>query len=110
MTEFLAFRAFSDPSRQAILQLLRRKPSSVGEIAEELPISRPAVSQHLALLREARLVREQRQGTRHVFALDRHGFEQMRAYLDSMWADTLDSFAAHVTGSVESSKKRRKRS
>jgi DNA-binding transcriptional ArsR family regulator len=86
----------ADPTRQSLLQLLRRKPLPVGELARHVPVSRPAVSQHLKILRDARLVREQREGTRHYFSLDPGGFAELRQYVDSMWQDALNAFAAYV--------------
>jgi DNA-binding transcriptional ArsR family regulator len=86
----------ADPTRQSLLQLLRRKPLPVGELARHVPVSRPAVSQHLKILKEAQLVREQREGTRHYFSMDPAGFAELRQYVDSMWQDALNAFAAYV--------------
>ena len=86
----------ADPTRQMLLDLVRRKPLSVGELAGHLPVSRPAVSQHLAVLRKARLVRERRRGTRHYFSLDPAGFGELREYVDAMWQDALNAFATYV--------------
>jgi DNA-binding transcriptional ArsR family regulator len=91
-----ALAALADPTRQAILQLLRDHPMPVGEIAADMPISRPAVSQHLRILKEVHLVREERRGTRHYFELNPEGFGDLRAYIDSMWQDALQAFAQHV--------------
>ena len=88
--------ALADPTRQSLLQLLRDKPLPVGELARQVPVSRPAVSQHLKILKEAHLVHEQREGTRHYFNLNPRGFAELRRYVDSMWQDALDSFAAYV--------------
>ena len=87
----------ADPTRQAMLELLRRKPMRVGELAGHLPVSRPAVSQHLKRLRECRLVNEHRLGRRHYFSLNPAGFGELREYVDSMWQDALAAFAAHVS-------------
>src|SRR5690242_6403283 len=92
-----ALAAVADPMRRTLLELLRSKPLAVGELAEHLPISRPAVSQHLKVLKDAQLVREHRQGTRHYFSLDPAGFGQLREYVDSMWQDALGAFAAYVS-------------
>jgi DNA-binding transcriptional ArsR family regulator len=92
----LVLAVLADPTRQTLLQLLRRKPLPVGELARHLPVSRPAVSQHLKILKEAQLVREERQGTRHYFSLDPAGFAELRQYVDSMWQDALNAFAAYV--------------
>src|SRR5277367_2240124 len=85
--------AFSDPTRQAVLNLLRRRPSTVGELAERLPVSRPAVSQHLQVLKSAGLVEEERRGTRHYFRLNPKSLAELRAHIDAMWRDALTSFA-----------------
>jgi DNA-binding transcriptional ArsR family regulator len=86
----------ADPTRRRILEKLRRGPCAVGEIAANLPVSRPAVSQHLKLLKETGLVAERREGTRHYFALSPHGLGELRAYVDGLWSDALAAFAAHV--------------
>jgi DNA-binding transcriptional ArsR family regulator len=85
--------AFSDPTRQAVLHLLRERPATVGELAERLPVSRPAVSQHLQILKAACLVREERRGTRHYFRLDPESLAELRAHIDSMWRDALAAFS-----------------
>src|SRR5579883_1566046 len=89
-TEQLA--AFSDPTRQAVLNLLRR-PATVGELADRLPVSRPAVSQHLQVLKSAGLVDEQRRGTRHYFRLNPKSLAELRTLIDSMWRDALATFS-----------------
>jgi DNA-binding transcriptional ArsR family regulator len=81
-----------DPSRRAIFELLARKPSSVGELAEQLPISRPAVSQHLRVLRVGGLVVCHAEGTRHVYRLNHEGVAVLRAYLERIWEESLRSF------------------
>jgi DNA-binding transcriptional ArsR family regulator len=86
----------ADPTRRALLHLLRGKTLPVGQLARRLPVSRPAVSQHLKILKEARLVREYRNGTRHYFGLDPAGFAGLRKYADSMWQEALGAFAAYV--------------
>ncbi len=86
----------ADPTRRSLLDLMRHKPLTVGELARRMPISRPAVSQHLKILREAQLVREHRHGTRHYFTLNPAGFAGLREYADSMWQEALNAFAAHV--------------
>lgn len=94
MTYATALRALHDPTRQAILDRLRRRPRSVGELAGDLPVSQPAVSQHLAVLREAGLVTARREGRRRVYALRAEGLAPLRAYVDAMWEDALASYAA----------------
>lgn len=91
-----SFAALADPTRRAILGLLKRGPSTVGDLAGHLTVSRPAVSQHLKVLKNARLVHEERQGTRHYFGLDPAGFAIARDQVDAMWQDALEAFAAYV--------------
>ncbi len=81
-----------DPTRRAILERLRGGPLSVAEIARDLPVSRPAVSQHLRVLKEAGLVSERRSGTRRLYRLDLNGLAALRAYLDSFWEEALAAF------------------
>jgi len=81
-----------DPSRRAIFELLARRPCSVQELADELPISRPAVSQHLRVLREGGLVVSEAEGTRRIHRLDPAGVKAMRAWLDGVWNDALTGF------------------
>ncbi len=86
----------ADPTRRALLELLRREPLPVGELARQMPVSRPAVSQHLKVLKDAQLVREHRHGTRHYFGLNPVGFAGLRQYADSMWQEALNAFATYV--------------
>lgn len=88
--------ALADPTRRRILEKLRGGPRAVGEIAAGMPISRPAVSQHLKVLKDSGLVAETRQGTRHYFAIAPEGLGELRAYLDQLWSDALAAFALHV--------------
>jgi DNA-binding transcriptional ArsR family regulator len=85
--------AFSDPTRLAVLDLLRERPATVGELATRLPVSRPAVSQHLQVLKSAGLVEEERRGTRHYFRLNPTSLAELRAHIDSMWRDALTAFS-----------------
>src|SRR3984893_10175723 len=85
--------AFSDPIRQAVRNLLRQRPFTVGELATQLPVSRPAVSQHLQVLRSAGLVEEERRGTRHYFRLSPKRLAELRSHIDSMWRDALIAFS-----------------
>ncbi len=91
-----ALAALSDPTRCAILEKLRTGPRAVGDIAAGMPVSRPAVSQHLKVLKESGLVAETRLGTRHYFAIAPDGIGALRAYLDGLWSDALAAFARHV--------------
>ena len=86
------FDALGDPNRRAILELLGGGRRSVREIADELPISRPAVSRHLRLLKEAGMVVEQARGTRRIYQLDDEGAEAVRAYLERVWGDAAVRF------------------
>jgi DNA-binding transcriptional ArsR family regulator len=82
-----------DPTRRAIFELLARRPRSVGELADELPVSRPAVSQHLRALKDGGLVVDRAEGTRRVYRPNPDGVAAIRAWLDRVWADALTAFA-----------------
>jgi len=86
------FSALADPTRRAIFEQLARRPRAVGELAEEFPVSRPAVSQHLKVLKHAGLVVDRRDGNRRLYSVDSRGVEAMRSYLDSFWSDALGAF------------------
>ena len=86
--------ALGDPTRRAILERLRGGAKAVGELADGLPVSRPAVSQHLRVLEEAGLVVARKHGTRRLYRLDPDGLDELRAALDSFWSDALAAFAA----------------
>jgi DNA-binding transcriptional ArsR family regulator len=90
------WNAIADSTRRVLLDRLRRKPLSVVELARGLPVSRPAVSQHLRVLKDAGMVHDRAEGTRRIYALDPRGFASMRAYLDSFWKDALQAFAAQA--------------
>ncbi len=87
-----AFNALGDPTRRAIFEKLRNNPLPVGDIAEGLPVSRPAVSQHLKVLKEARLITISRKGTRSFCQIDPQGVIAMRFYLDQFWDTALAAF------------------
>ncbi|WP_055478007.1 ArsR/SmtB family transcription factor [Sphaerimonospora mesophila] len=87
-----ALSALADPTRRAIFECLARGPKAVGLLAEQLPVSRPAVSQHLRVLKDAGLVTDQADGTRRVYRIDRRGVDAIHAYLDQMWGRALRSF------------------
>jgi DNA-binding transcriptional ArsR family regulator len=91
-----AMDALGDPTRRRIFELLQSGPRAVGELAGELPVSRPAVSQHLRVLKEAGLVTERRAGTRRIYRLDPDGLGELRAYFDRFWTTALSSFEAAV--------------
>jgi DNA-binding transcriptional ArsR family regulator len=86
--------ALADPTRRAVFELLREGPRPVGEIARELPVSRPAVSQHLRVLKEAGLVTERKDGTRRLYRVEPAGLAELRAYFDQYWSDALAAFKA----------------
>ena len=86
------FEALGDPNRRAIVELLSAHGLSVGELADALPISRPAVSRHLRLLKEAGLVVEEPQGTRRIYQLHEQGVEAVKAYLTQVWGDAIMRF------------------
>jgi DNA-binding transcriptional ArsR family regulator len=86
------FDALGDGNRRAIVELLRRRGRTVGEIADALPISRPAVSRHLRLLKEAGLVIDEPRGTRRLYRLQARGVEAVEAYLREVWGDAASRF------------------
>ena len=88
--------ALGDPTRRAIVERLAERPRAVGELARELPISRPAVSQHLRVLKEARLVTERAEGTRRIYRLDPIGVGVLRADLERFWNRALAAYKAIV--------------
>jgi DNA-binding transcriptional ArsR family regulator len=94
-----AFAALADPTRRQVLERLGHGPAAVGEIARGLPVSRPAVSQHLKVLKDAGLVVDRAEGTRRVYAIDPQGLGALRAWLDQFWTEALDAFAAEVVRS-----------
>jgi DNA-binding transcriptional ArsR family regulator len=86
------FTALADPTRRAIFERLAERPSAVGELANDLPVSRPAVSQHLKVLKEGGLVIDEPDGTRRIYRVDPEGVEALRAYLDQFWNQALTAF------------------
>jgi DNA-binding transcriptional ArsR family regulator len=96
MTYQAALQALADPTRREILERLRRGPLPVGEVADGLPVSRPAVSQHLRVLKDAGLVSEQRQGTRRLYGVSPRGLVELRRYLDGFWGEVLQAFKAEA--------------
>jgi DNA-binding transcriptional ArsR family regulator len=92
------FTALGDPTRRAIFEQLRGGPRSVGELAVSLPVSRPAVSQHLRVLREAGLVSHRKEGTRRLYRVAPQGLAELRDYLDAFWDEVLTEFKDKVEG------------
>jgi DNA-binding transcriptional ArsR family regulator len=87
-----AMDALGDPTRRAVFELLQGGEQSVGELAARLPVSRPAVSQHLRVLKEAELVDERKEGTRRLYHIDPRGLAEVRAYFDRFWNEALAAF------------------
>jgi DNA-binding transcriptional ArsR family regulator len=90
--------ALGDPTRRQVFELLRRGPRSVGELAAELPVSRPAVSQHLRVLEDAGLVTHTKNGTRNLYGLNGNGVVELRAWVDGFWDEALERFKDAVEG------------
>jgi DNA-binding transcriptional ArsR family regulator len=86
------FDALGDPTRRSVFERLRGGARSVGELAEGMDVSRPAVSQHLKVLKEARLVVDRAEGTRRLYAVDTQGLEALRTWLEGLWDEALDAF------------------
>jgi DNA-binding transcriptional ArsR family regulator len=93
--------ALADPTRRAIFERLSERPQAVGELARGLPVSRPAVSQHLKVLKEAALVVDQREGNRSVYEVNADGLAVLRAYLDQFWKRALTAYKAAVEQQAE---------
>lgn len=96
-----AIQALGDPTRRDVLEQLRKGPLAVGEIASRLPVSRPAVSQHLRVLEGAGLVTAERAGTRRLYRVDPEGIAALREYFDSFWSDALAAFKAAAEAGAE---------
>lgn len=96
MDSALQFEALGDATRRGIFETLRSGPRSVRELADEFPVSRPAVSQHLKVLKEAGLVLDEAVGTRRIYSIDPQGLEPLRTWVESMWDQALGNFAAAV--------------
>lgn len=92
----LALAALGDSTRREIFERLGAGPAAVGELARQLPVSRPAVSQHLKVLREAGLVTETAAGTRRIYRIDPRGIAAMREWLDGFWTEALGAFQAYA--------------
>jgi DNA-binding transcriptional ArsR family regulator len=88
--------ALGDPTRRAIFERLADRPAAVGELARELPVTRPAVSQHLKILKDAGLVMDRPAGTRRIYQLHPEGLGALQAYLDRFWNQALNTFKARV--------------
>src|SRR5579863_4399852 len=91
-----ALNALSDPTRRRVLERILAEPQPVGAIAEGLPVSRPAVSQHLKVLKEAGLISERRQGTRRLYVANPQALGELRAAIEAMWREALGGMAARI--------------
>jgi len=100
-----ALAALADPTRRRVFERLKTGPRSVGAIARGMPVSRPAVSQHLKALKEAGLVADRPEGTRRVYFIDPHGLGALRKWLDQFWDEALAAFQAEVEKASEERKK-----
>jgi DNA-binding transcriptional ArsR family regulator len=101
MTYDGALVALADPTRRHVFEQLRSGPKSVGDIAARLPVSRPAVSQHLKVLRDAGLVSNRPQGARRLYFLDPRGLRALRTWLDEFWNQALEAFRAEAERNPE---------
>lgn len=97
--------ALGDATRREIFELLAQSPCSVAELARRMPVTRPAVSQHLRVLKDAGLVTHRTQGTRHVYQIDPQGVAAIRDYLDRLWERALNDFKAAAERSYREKKK-----
>ncbi|MER9615693.1 metalloregulator ArsR/SmtB family transcription factor [Mesorhizobium sp. M0207] len=102
--DYAGMVALADPTRRKVFELIADRPRSVIDLTRVLPVSQPAVSQHLKVLKEARLVRAEPKGASNIYHLDPHGLCEMRAWLDRMWGDALDAFKRKVDNSKEKRK------
>ncbi len=94
--------ALADPTRRSVVERLRMGPRSVAELALGLPVSRPAVSQHLAVLKQSGLVSEERVGRQRIYRLEVGGLEPLRAYVDELWTDVLAAYRATAVAEAAS--------
>jgi DNA-binding transcriptional ArsR family regulator len=99
--EVEAWTALGDPTRREIFERLADRPQPVGELAASLPVSRPAVSQHLKVLKGARLVADEKAGNRRIYRVDPHGIHALRADLEEFWTKTLATYKEVVEQSTK---------
>jgi DNA-binding transcriptional ArsR family regulator len=100
-----ALAVLADPTRRRVFERLRGGPRPVNMIAQGLPVSRPAVSQHLKVLKDAGLVEERSEGVRRIYSLRREGLMELRNWLDSFWGDALDAFVLEAERSYQAKKR-----
>lgn len=108
MTYSNALAALADPTRRQVFERLRSGPKAVGQIAQAMPVSRPAVSQHLRVLKDAGLVREEQDGARRLYSIDPRGLGPLRRWLDQFWDQALDAFKAEIDGTPQPKPRRRR--
>lgn len=96
MTYTDSFTALADPTRRLVFEKLARTPSAVGQLARDLPVSRPAVSQHLRVLSDAGLVVSTAQGTRRIYAIRKEGLAELRDWVNGFWDDVLQDFSNEI--------------
>ena len=108
MTYGNALTALADPTRRRIFERLRSGPQAVGALARKMPVSRPAVSQHLKVLKEAGLVADRPEGTRRVYYIDPDGLGALRAWVDQFWDRALENFQAEVELRANEERKKEK--
>lgn len=101
MTYINTLDALGDPTRRKIVEILRAGPQTVGELADRLPVSQPAVSQHLAVLREAGLVSSEKDGVRRVQHLNPDGFAALRGWVETFWDEALQDYRSTFEGEQE---------
>lgn len=101
MAYAIAITALADPTRRAVLEELRGGPRAVGEIAARLPVSRPAVSQHLRVLKDAGLVHDRAEGTRRLYSLNGDGLAELREYVNGFWDEALAAYEAAANRDME---------
>ena len=92
MTDISPIEALSDPTRRRLFEWLRGRPCSVSELVQVVPVSQPAVSQHLRVLRQAHLVQVRKQGQQRIYSIDPQGLAELRDYIESFWDTILDAF------------------
>ncbi|WP_024507164.1 metalloregulator ArsR/SmtB family transcription factor [Bradyrhizobium sp. ARR65] len=107
MTYGSALVVLADPTRREVFERLRTGPRPVNAIAAGMPVSRPAVSQHLKVLKEAGLVEERSEGVRRIYSVRREGLAELRAWIDSFWGDALDAFKLEAESSYQAKKRQR---
>jgi DNA-binding transcriptional ArsR family regulator len=100
------FRAVADPTRRAVLEYLLGRPHGVNELADHFDVSRPAISKHLRILKDARVVRERREGRNRIYELNPAGLNALREYFDRFWAQALDAFKQEVEKPAKKHKER----